>query len=58
MEVWSGRRENPSAGVVCVVWLYSAPTSDRVRSDRLVPFGAARLGPVGSYGSVLSVHLC
>jgi hypothetical protein len=42
------------------VWgcLYSGPASGGVRLDRLVPFGAARLGLVGSFGSVLSIHLC
>jgi hypothetical protein len=44
----------------CRVWgcLFSGPTSGGVRSDWLVPFDAARLRPVGSFGFVLSVHLC
>jgi hypothetical protein len=50
---------NPSIGMVCVGGrgLYSAPASSGVRSDWLVSFGAVRLGPVGSFGSVLSEHL-
>jgi hypothetical protein len=57
MEALSGHRGNPSCRGGWG-WLYSGPTSGGVRSDRLVPFGAARLEPIGSFGSVLSVHLC
>jgi hypothetical protein len=37
--------------------LYSGPVSVGVRSDRLVSFGAAGLGPIGSFRPMLSVHL-
>jgi hypothetical protein len=50
---------NPSSGTVCGAGaLYSGPALGGVRSDRLVPFGAVRLGLVGSFGSMLSLHLC
>jgi hypothetical protein len=51
--------ETLARGGVCV-WggLYSGPTSGGIRSDQFDPFGAARLRPVGSFVSVLSVHLC
>jgi hypothetical protein len=54
--LWRGQG-NPNVGW-CVGCLYSGPASGGVRSDWLVPFGAARLGPVCSFGFVLSVHIC
>jgi hypothetical protein len=56
-----GRARETLARVRCV-WgagvLYSGPASSGVRSNRLVPFDVASLRLGGSFGSMLSLHLC